>query len=77
MMFVVLCPRAPDDSTSSDSGFKASQKMGPWLEVSSDRLGKSGIELVTPGYKASKLSTTPRQLESQQVDFKSHINVPI
>ena len=31
-------------STGSGSGFKASQKTGKWLEVSSDRLGELGID---------------------------------
>ena len=43
--FVVLCPGAPEGSTGSGSGFKASQKMGPRLKVSSDRLGEPGIIL--------------------------------
>ena len=51
-----------EGSTCSGSGFKASQKVGPCLKVSSDRLGKLGIEFETPGYKASDLSTTPQQL---------------
>ena len=38
-------------------------EMGPRLKVSSDRLLKPGIKTATPGiYKASGLSTTPRQL---------------
>ena len=43
MLFVVLCPGTPGGSTGSGSGFKASQKTGKWLEVSSDRLGELGI----------------------------------
>ena len=43
MLFVVLCPGTPRGSTGSGSGFKASQKTGKWLEVSSDRLGELGI----------------------------------
>ena len=39
MLFVVLCPGTPEGSTGSGSGFKASQKMGQRLKVSSDRLG--------------------------------------
>ena len=46
---MVLCPGAPEGSTGSGSGFKASQKMGPWLNVSSNRLGELGIKLGTPG----------------------------
>ena len=42
MVFVVLCPGAPKGSTSSGSGFKASQKMGPQLKVSLDRLEEAG-----------------------------------
>ena len=39
--FVVLCPGTPEGSTGSGSGFKASQKMGQRLKVSSDRLGEA------------------------------------
>ena len=35
---VVLCPGAPEGTTGSDSDFKSSQKTGPRLKVSSDRL---------------------------------------
>ena len=31
----------------------------PGFRISSNRLGESGIELGTPGYKTSGLSTTP------------------
>ena len=34
----------------------------PGFEVSSNRLDEPGIELGTPGYKTSGLSTTPRLL---------------
>ena len=43
MLFVVLCPGTPKGSTGSGSGFKASQKTGQQLKVSSDRLGEAGI----------------------------------
>ena len=43
--FVVLCPGAPEGSTGSGSGFKASQKTGQRLNVSSDRLGEAGSRL--------------------------------
>ena len=36
MLFVVLCPGTPEGSTGSVSGFKASQKTGHRLKVSSD-----------------------------------------
>ena len=42
MLFVVLCPGTPEGSTGSGSGFKASQKTGQRLKVSSDRLGETG-----------------------------------
>ena len=35
MLFVVLCPGTPEGSTGSGSGFKASQKTGQRLKVSS------------------------------------------
>ena len=38
MLFVVLCPGTPEGSTGSGSGFKASQKTGQRLKVSSDRM---------------------------------------
>ena len=38
MLFVVLCPGTFEGSTSSGSSFKASQKTGLRLKVSSDRL---------------------------------------
>ena len=41
MVFVVLCPGTPEGSTGSGSGFKASQKTGQRLKVSSDRLGEA------------------------------------
>ena len=37
VVFVVLCPGTHEGSTGSGSGFKASQKTGQWLKVSSDR----------------------------------------
>ena len=37
-----LCPGTPEGSTGSGSGFKASQKTGQRLKVSSDRLGEAG-----------------------------------
>ena len=42
MVFVVLCPGTPKGSTGSGSGFKASQKTGQRLKVSSDRLEEAG-----------------------------------
>ena len=36
-----VCPGTPEGSTGSGSGFKASQKTGPRLKASSDRLGEA------------------------------------
>ena len=52
-----LCLGAAECSNGSGSGFKASQKKGNGLN-----LVEPGIEFGTPWYKASDLSTTPRQL---------------
>ena len=48
MLFVVLCPGTPEGSTGSGSGFKASQKTGQRLKVSSDRLGEAGNRTCDP-----------------------------
>ena len=42
MLFVVLCPGTLEGSAGSGSGFKASQKTGQRLKVSSNRLGEAG-----------------------------------
>ena len=69
MLCVVLCPGNPEGSTGGGSGFKASQKMGQRLKVSSDRLGEAGIEPAAPGLQDIGLSPTPRRL------LKQHPNV--
>ena len=46
--FVVLCPGTPEGSTGSGSGFKASQKTGQRLKVSSHRLGEAGNRTCDP-----------------------------
>ena len=48
MLFVVLCPGTPEGSTGSGSGFKASQKTGQQLEVSSNRLGEARNQTCDP-----------------------------
>ena len=50
MLFVVLCPGTHDGSTGSGSGFKASQKTGQRLNVSSDRLGEAGNRPCDPWF---------------------------
>ena len=49
-VFVVLCPGTPEGSTGSGSGFKASQKTGQRLKVSSDRLGEAGNRTCDPWF---------------------------
>ena len=48
--FMVLCPGAPEGSTGSGSGFKVSQKTGPQLKVSSNRLGEDGNRTCDPWF---------------------------
>ena len=48
--FVVLFPGTPEGSTGSGSGFKASQKTGQRLKVSSDRLGRAGNRTCDPWF---------------------------
>ena len=56
MLFVVLCPGTLEGSTDSGSGFKASQKTGQRLQVSSlTDLEKPGIEPATPGLQGGWL----------------------
>ena len=50
MLFVVLCPGTPEGSTGSGSGFKASQRTGQRLKVSSDRLGEAGNRTCNPWF---------------------------
>ena len=55
MVFVVLCPGTPEGSTGRGSGFKASQKTGQRLKVSSDRLGEAGNRTCDPWFIRQKL----------------------
>ena len=48
--FVVLCPGALEGSTGNGSGFKAAQKTGPRLKVSSDRVGEAGNRTCNPWF---------------------------
>ena len=48
--FMDLCPGTPEGSTGSGSGFKASQKTGQRLKVSSDRLGEAGNRTCDPWF---------------------------
>ena len=58
MLFVVLCPGTPEGSTGSGSGFKASQKTGQRLKVSSDRLGEAGNRTCDPWFTKERFFTT-------------------
>ena len=62
VVVVFLCAGAPERSIGSASDFKASQKTGPRLKVSSDRLGEPGIVPATPGLQGIGLRPTPRRL---------------
>ena len=55
MVFMVLCPGTPKGSTGSGSGFKASQKTGQRLKVSSDRLGEAGNRTCDPWFTRHRL----------------------
>ena len=55
MFFVVLCPGTPEGSTGSGSDFKASQKTGQRLKVSSDRLGEAGNRTCDPWFTRHRL----------------------
>ena len=55
MLFVVLCPGTLEGSTGSGSGFKASQKTGQRLKVSSDRLGEAGNRTCNPWFTRHRL----------------------
>ena len=48
MLFVVLCPGTPKGSTGSGSSFKASQKTGQLLKISSYRLEVAGNRTCDP-----------------------------
>ena len=50
MLFAVLCPGTPEGSTGSGSDFKASQKTGQRLKVSSDRLEEAGNRTRDPWF---------------------------
>ena len=50
------------------------QESGPRLKVSPDRLVEPGIEIRTPGFKASVLSTTPRRTENREITVHLGVN---
>ena len=72
MLFVVLCPGTPEGSTGSGSGFKASQKTGQWLKVSSDRLGEAGNRTWDPWFTRHRFIpyTTAASLKLNKANYK-------
>ena len=71
MLFVVLCPGTPEGSTGSGSGFKASQKTGQRLKVSSDRLGEAGNRTCDPWFTRHRFIpyTTAATLNFRKISF--------
>ena len=72
MLFVVLCPRTPEGSTGSSSGFKASQKTGQRLKVSSDRLEEAGNRTCDPWFTRHRIipyTTAASQTVSVDLTF--------
>ena len=71
MLFVVLCPGTPEGSTGSGSGFKASQKTGQRLKVSSDRLGEAGYRTCDPWFTRHRFipNTSAASLLSLKIVF--------
>ena len=69
--FVVLCPGTPEGSTGSGSGFKASQKTGQRLKVSSDRLGEAGNRTCDPWFTRHRFIpyTTAASLKVNSMSF--------
>ena len=67
MFTMVLCPGTPEGSTGSGSGFKASQKTGQRLKVSSDRLGEAESN------KSNKLPTNGSLWHIQAICTSSRI----
>ena len=55
MVFVVLCPGAPEGSTGSGSDFRESQKTELQLKVSSDRLGEAENQTCDPRFTRHRL----------------------
>ena len=67
MLFVVLCPGTPEGSTSSGSGFKASQQKGRRLKVASDRLGEAGNRTCDPWFTRHRfISYTTAEIQILQ-----------
>ena len=72
MLFVVLCPGTAEGSTTSSSGFKASQKTGQWLKVSSDRLGEAGNRTCDPWFTRHRF--IPYTMAAYYCEFDFRLN---
>ena len=74
MVFVVLCPGTPEGSTGSGSGFKASQKTGQRLKVSSDRLGEAGNRTCDPWFTRHRFIPYTTAAEREKVIILAQSN---
>ena len=73
MLFVVLSPGTPEGSTGSGSGFKASQKTGQRLKVSSDRLGEAGNRTCDPWFTRHRFIPYTGGGGSENAQFRNHL----
>ena len=71
MLFVVLCPGTPEGSTGSGSGFKASQKTGQRLKVSSDRLGEAGNRTCDPWFTSHRFIPYTTAASQKRMDRRT------
>ena len=69
MLFVVLCPGTPEGATGSGLCFKASQKTGQRLKVSSHRLGVAGNRTCDPWFPRHTRSIPYTTAASQKLLF--------
>ena len=74
MLFVVLCPGTPEGSTGSGSGFKASQKTGQRLKVSSDRLGEAGNRTCDPWFTRHRFIPYTTVASRYALYYHAHIS---
>ena len=65
---MVICLGAPEGSTGSGSDFKASQKTGPQLKVSVDRLDEAWNPTCDLWFTRHRLSPTPQRLLFSQAE---------
>ena len=68
-----LCPGTPEGSNGSGSGFKASQKTGPRLKASLDRLGGAGNRTCDPWFTKQRFIPYTTAASSRWTDSRSEI----